>query len=246
MLQDAGHKAERTAGGKPLPSAGKPRLGDALGAILGQLNSGPAEDIGARMPADLSDSPEDQQLVEAFAAMAPTLDALFAVCMCVCVGACVCVISPRRSASLSVIPSLKLMYVCNNPPTFPHFQDLAGELPDDDADVAGAAGRGHGGGSVRCGLGIAGDAGTVKLAVVQGEGLSGGVAGGKCSTTGIEALLAGFSAGFSVACGGGENGAVEGVQSAEGGDLDDLFAELASGQFQVSVGTAAGRFQVNP
>jgi hypothetical protein len=33
------------------------------------------------------------------------------------------------------------------------------------------------------------------------------VAGGKCSTTGIEALLAGFSAGFSVACGGGEKGA---------------------------------------
>ena len=89
VLQDAGHKAERTAGGKPLPSAGKPRLGDALGAILGQLNSGPAEDIGARMPADLSDSPEDQQLVEAFAAMAPTLDALFAVCMCVYVGVCV-------------------------------------------------------------------------------------------------------------------------------------------------------------
>jgi hypothetical protein len=242
VLQDAGHRAERTAGGKPLPSAGKPRLGDALGAILGQLDSGPAEDNGARMPTDLSDSPEDQQLVEAFAAMAPTLDALFAVCMCVCVGACVCLISLRRSASLSVIPSLKLMDVFNNPPPFPHFQDLAGELPDDDADVAEAAGRGHGGGSARCGLGIAGEAGTVKLPVVQGEGLSGGVAGGKCSTTGIEALLAGFS----VACGGGENGAVEGVQSAEGGDLDDLFAELASGQFQVSVGTAAGRFQVNP
>ena len=71
------------------------------------------------MPADLSDSPEDQQLVEAFAAMAPTLDALFAVCMCVCGGACVCVISPRRSASLSVIPSLKLMYVCITPPHVP-------------------------------------------------------------------------------------------------------------------------------
>ena len=91
------------------------------------------------------------------------------------------------------------------PDTFPHFQDLAGELPDDDTDVAGAAGRGHGGGSAGCGLGIAG---------------------------------------FSAGGGGGENGAVEGVLSAGGGDLDALFGELALGQFQVSVGTAAGRFLV--
>jgi len=63
-------------------ATGKPRLGDALGAILGQLDAAPEPPEGdaARNPVDLSDSPDDQKLVEAFKAMAPTLDALFAVC----------------------------------------------------------------------------------------------------------------------------------------------------------------------
>ena len=56
----------------------KPRLEDALGAVLSQLECRVEAAEGERAM-NLHDSPEDKKLAETFKAMDPTLDALFAV-----------------------------------------------------------------------------------------------------------------------------------------------------------------------